>query len=107
MFFEVKDVKNNKLTVYSAKTVARQYILLCKKGVEEQLLDRYLAEHYKTLLVPACLTLVNRARYSFDNSGSLIITFPTKKLDNLASLITFGTGKIHGSQILRRAFGQL
>jgi len=39
-----------------------------------------------------------------NSSNEFIITFPSKKIDNLASLITYGDGKIQGCDILKEAF---
>jgi hypothetical protein len=41
-----------------------------------------------------------------NKSNELIITFPSKKIDNLAALITYGDGKIQGCSILKEAFGR-
>jgi len=105
MLFTVSSqIKVNPLNI---KFNARTFVLLCKKSTTEQLLDHYLIQNYKIPLVVACLKIISKATYSLNNKNELIITINNKKLDKLASIITFGTGKIHGSNILRYAFGQI
>ena len=104
LFTVTSDLKVNPLNV---KYNARTFVLLCKKSVTEKLLDNYLIKNYKIPLVVACMKIINKATYNINNKGELVITVIDKKLDKLASLITFGTGKLHGSSILRYAFGQI
>ena len=70
----------------------------------EILLEKYLKEKYKISLKQACLKLVLSAKIQYDSADTYIITFPTKYLKDLAQVITYGTGKILGSNILKTAF---
>jgi hypothetical protein len=44
-------------------------------------------------------------RINRNKSGDAIITFKDSKADKLASLITYGNGRIQGSDLLVQAFG--
>ena len=105
MLFTVKDV--SKVNVITTKFYARRFIFLCKKSTNERVLDKYLTENYKLPLIVACLKIINNASYNINTNGDLIITIIDKKLDKLASIITFGTGKVKGSNILKMAFGKI
>ena len=107
MLFRVKNVPNTDLTINEVKAYARRFVLLSKKQAADVELNKYLVENKKTNLITACLNIINRAQYSFNLTGDLIITIIDKNLDELASLINYGTGKIHGSNILKRAFAQV
>ena len=48
--------------------------------------------------------LLLRAKVSQGQPNEILITFIDRRLDRLASLITYGTGKIPGSNILKEAF---
>jgi hypothetical protein len=41
-----------------------------------------------------------------NQSNEVIITFPSKRINNIAALITYGDGKIQGCSILKEAFGR-
>jgi hypothetical protein len=41
-----------------------------------------------------------------NNNNEVIVTFPSKKIDQIASIITYGNGKIQGCPILQEAFGR-
>lgn len=83
---------------------ARRYILLRKLGAQEELLNRYLITKYKQSLKQICLDLICKVQIAKNFDQELIVIFRTKKDENLAKLITFGTGHIMGSQILKTAF---
>lgn len=104
MLFIVENNKNTKLNILATKLKARQLVLLCTKGATEEMLDKYLIKHYKRPLTLICLDIINNSKYSFDGQGNMIITAKTKYFEKLADIITYGTGKICGSNILRRAF---
>jgi hypothetical protein len=50
--------------------------------------------------------VVANCRVQKNNSNEILITFPSRKIDQLASIITYGTGKIQGCSILKEAFGR-
>lgn len=97
-------VEGGRTSLYKIKRYARMYVYLSKKGVTEQQLENYLIEKYNMTLTRACCILIYNAAYRCDSKNKTTIVFPTKYLDDLASLITYGTGKILGSPILRNAF---
>lgn len=74
------------------------------KKTTEQLLDKYLKQEYNISLVQGCLQLIKGAKISFNSEDTYVITFPNKKFNEIARTITYGTGKLLGSQILKEAF---
>lgn len=79
--------------------------LYCHKWTAvDRLLDKYLKANYKLSLRDACDLLLLRARVSQGQPNEILITFIDRRLDKLASVITYGTGKIPGSNILKEAF---
>ena len=83
---------------------ARRYIILKKLGADEERLNRYLLSKYNKTLKQLCMRLIFSAQISKNFDQELIIIFQTKEDENLAKLITFGTGHIMGSQLLKTAF---
>ena len=75
------------------------------KPAQKQLND-YLWKKYGLNLKAACALIVANCRIQKNKSNELIITFPSKKIDNLAALITYGNGEIQGCSILKEAFGR-
>jgi hypothetical protein len=75
------------------------------KPAQKQLND-YLWQNYGLSLKAAGAVVLANCRIQKNNSNELIITFPSKKIDNLASVITYGTGKIQGCSMLVEAFGR-
>lgn len=83
---------------------ARRYILLAPKRADEIALNNYIMEHYKKPLEKACLDIIYNCVISVIKDTRITITLKDKELEKLAELITFGTGKIKGSQLLVKAF---
>lgn len=82
-----------------------QFSLCCYKlTTTDKLLDKYIRSNYKISLKSACDLLLMRAKISLGQPNEILITFTDKRLDQLASIITYGTGKIPGSNILKGAF---
>ena len=82
-----------------------QFNLYCHKWTAaDRLLDKYLKANYKLSLRDACDLLLLRAKVSQGQPNEILITFVDRRLDKLASVITYGTGKIPGSNILKEAF---
>ena len=97
---------NSNAELNKSKIIWRAYqviITFPMKGAE-QILDQYLRENHKVSLKQACIQLLSAIKVGYDFSNNYIISFPIKKLDKLASLITYGDGKILGSDILKTAF---
>lgn len=82
-----------------------QFNLCCHKWTTaDKLLNKYLKSNYKLSLSSACDLLLMRAKVSQGQPNEILITFTDRRLDKLASVITYGTGKIPGSNILKEAF---
>lgn len=75
------------------------------KPAQKQLND-YLWKKFGVTLKAASALVVANCRIQKNKSNELIVTFPSKKIDNLAALITYGDGKIQGCSILKEAFGR-
>ena len=75
------------------------------KPAQKQLNDYIWKEYGLTLKAAAVLVIAN-CRMQKNQSNEIIVTFPSKKIDNLAALITYGDGKIQGCSILTDAFGR-
>ena len=69
-------------------------------------LNDYIWKEFGLNLKAACALVIANCRIQKNQSNELIITFPSKKIDDLASLITYGNGKIQGCPILKEAFGR-
>ncbi len=67
-------------------------------------LNRYLLKNYGLNLKGACLYLLSRSKFYKDLDNSITVLFQNKNDDKLASLITYGTGLIKGSNLLKEAF---
>jgi hypothetical protein len=75
------------------------------KPAQKQLND-YIWKEFGLNLKAACMLVLANCRLQKNQSNELIITFPSKKIDNLAAMITYGNGKIQGCPILAEAFGR-
>lgn len=87
------------------KRDARRLVLFYKCGPTEILLNDYCLQHYGQTLKAVCLKLVSSCQLQVA-PGEIVILFGTKDQDRLASLITYGSGTLPGSAILRHAFGR-
>lgn len=81
---------------FFAKRALRYYPMMAN----EIALNKYLFEHYNITLKAACLQIIIKSCYS-KSKDKIIITMLDKKLDDIAHLITFGTGGLQGSKILQ------
>lgn len=73
--------------------------------VTEQLLNKYLKQTYGIDLLTACRCIIVYCNIEKDKAtDSYLITMPMPYWDNIARIITFGNGKLKGSQILRFIF---
>ena len=75
------------------------------KPAQKQLND-YIWKEFGLTLKAAAAVVVANCRMQKNQSNEIIVTFPSKKIDKLASLITYGNGKIQGCSILTEAFGR-
>lgn len=91
-----------KLVRYSAILGVRGY----KVGVNELALNDYFTKKFNTNLKRVCEYLVYEANIAY-GYNEIIVYFNNKKLDQLASLITYGNTTLPGSNILVYAFKEL
>lgn len=89
-----------KLISHEVKVTAIRVIKKAQLGAAELALDKYLKETYKISFKDACILLIGKAKFMSNSATEIIIKFPTK-LDPLARIITYGTGSLAGSKILR------
>jgi hypothetical protein len=102
MFFRVKSSSPDvDLAIYRAKRKAMLALTLYKFGVTEVLLSRYLQEKYNIPLRKACLLILQNSTYHINFKQEIIVTIKEPKLNELANIITFGTGRLMGSDILK------
>lgn len=86
------------------KLYALKYIRLYPLGAKELLLDSYLKENYSIGLKQMCKVLVMSMTFmKTSNSNAIIGVFKEAKFDKVARLITYGNGKLAGSNILKNA----
>ena len=102
-------IKTDKLVTEEALkrrwlAAARKKVILYKLGADEIALDNYLAKNYSITLKSLCLAIILNTKIVADKSGLLITQIKNPELERLARLITFGTGKVSGSKILKYAF---
>lgn len=69
-------------------------------------LNDYLWKEFGVNIKAASAMVIANSRIQKNKNNELIITFPSKKIDRLASIITYGNGKIPGCSILQEAFGR-
>ena len=102
MFFRIKSTSTNSdLQLYRTKYKAKLKLALYKIGPTEILLSRYLQEQFNKTLKVACLEILQNMRSHVNQADEIIITIPDAQLNTMAKIITYGTGKICGSTILK------
>jgi hypothetical protein len=107
MFFRVTSSVANKYqynfwVLHGARLTIAAYRV---KPAQKQL-NEYLWKKFGLTLKAACAVVIANCKIQKNKSNELIITFPSKKIDNLAALITYGDGKMQGCSILKEAFGR-
>lgn len=68
----------------------------------EKRIEKLVWNEYKLTLKEACLKIIHACKITC-YKGDVTITLSDKKLDRLYRLITYGNGKVQGSQILMNA----
>ena len=102
MVFVIRSTCPDKdLLIYRAKKKAKLQLTLHKIGPTETLLSRYLQENYNLTLKQACNLILQAARYNKNFKDEIIVTIPDSELNKIAKLITYGTGRVAGSSILK------
>jgi hypothetical protein len=107
MVFRIKSLiadksQYNFWVLHGARLTIATYRL---KPAQKQLND-YIWKNFGLNLKAACALVVSNCRIQKNKNNEVIITFPSKKIDQLAALITYGDGKIQGCSILKEAFGR-
>ena len=83
---------------------AKKVILAHKLTPGEIKLNNYLNREIGMPLKAACIYLLSKCKVYKDLRDSVIVLFPVKTDDILASFITYGNGEVKGSNILKEAF---
>lgn len=83
---------------------ARRKIRLYKTGANEIGLNKYFYTNYKCSLKTMCIHILFKCKFMINNNNEVIVKIPDRQLDNLATFITFGNGRLQGSNILKDAF---
>lgn len=105
MFFTIKSPiankhKNNCWVLQGAKLSVSLYHI-----TPAQLkLNTYLWNNYGLNIRTAGMLVLSHCKLQKNYSNEIVVTFPQKKIDDLASLLTYGNGKIQGCSILQKAF---
>lgn len=107
MFFTIKSkIANRSFMKLKVLSDAKKIILNHTLKVDEVQLNEFLKKEYNLTLTLACMHLLNHCKVQQDRDNNIIILFESKKLDTLASLITYGNLEVRGSKILKEAFLQ-
>lgn len=102
MFFKIKSTSpDTDLVIYRSRRQARLKLTLHRFGPSELLLSRYLQEQYGITLRAACIQIIQGAQFHVNFERDIIVTIPDKQLNDIAKIITYGTGIITGSRILK------
>lgn len=94
------------LATKNFKPNAIRKLIAFKFGTTEKLLDNYLQNQYQMSLKQACYTIITNCTIE-ESEETLLITISNKTLDKIARIITYGTGKLLGSQILLKVLNKL
>lgn len=105
MLFTIRNVQAN-MACYRAKILRNAKLIIMAHTLtagETRLNDRLLHER-GIGLKNACLYLLAKCRISRNYDKEMIITFPNNDDDELAAFITYGDGRVKGSNLLKDAF---
>lgn len=102
MLFTLKNEDTSNNFIGYRLLTARQIIWEFPMRATENDLEKYLWENYHKLLKPLCFEILNNL-YITNDAGEVTLAIKDKKLEKIARLITYGTGKIKGSRILTYA----
>lgn len=107
MFFSIEnklaDKPFMKAKIFAnAKTIILNHII----RVDEVKLNDFLKKEFNLTLISACMYLLFNCKIQQDKDNNIIVLFNNKKLDTLATLITYGNLEIKGSTLLKEAFMQ-
>ena len=106
MFYSV--IKPKEMYVTAAKwkiiRLAKRNIFSYSMGPDEIILNKYFETELKIPLKALCIKLLEKANYLENEANEIIIKFANEKDSKLAQLITYGSGELPGSKILRDIF---
>lgn len=86
------------------RTSTKRKIALYPLNTTDKILENYLLKKYNISLKILALKILNNTKIMNDKGGKLITVITNKEIEKLARLITFGTGRLYGSNILKFAF---
>ncbi len=77
-------------------------------GVTEELLNDYLKAHFGITLPFACKNIIIKSKIETNTKdNTYTVTIMNTSWEQIARVITFGTGKVNGSKILRIIFNEI
>lgn len=107
MFFLIENkLANRPFMKVKVLTDAKSIILNHNIRVDEVKLNEFLKKEFNLNLISACMYLLSNCKIQQDKDSNIIVLFNTKKMDKLATLITYGNLEIKGSKLLKEAFMQ-
>jgi hypothetical protein len=86
------------------KGLALKKLIYFKWGATEIALDRYLKQQFKLSLGMACRLIIINSKISVGKLNTYTVSTIHPYWEKLSRIITFGTGQIKGSQILKFIF---
>lgn len=105
MHFRIENLQAN-LEAYKYKVLKNAWLIIISHKISpgEIKLNNYLLANYRLNLKAACIKLLNKCKIMRDYNNSIVVIFPNKNDDKLATFITYGNLEIKGSNILKNAF---
>ena len=104
MQFVIKNIQAN-LQSFKYQLIRNAHLIIISHHLTpgEIKLNQYLKENYKLDLKSACIYLLSKSKIYRDLDNNIIVLFPDKNDDKLASLITYGNNEMKGSKLLKLA----
>ena len=104
MQFVIKNIQAN-LQAFKYQLIRNAHLIIISHRLTpgETKLNQYLRENYKLDLKSACIYLISKSKIYRDLDNNVIVLFPNKDDDKLASLITYGNKEMKGSKLLKLA----
>ena len=104
MQFVIKNIPAN-LQAFKYQLIRNAHLIIISHRFTpgETKFNQYLRQTYKLDLKPACIYLISKSKIYRDLDNNIIVLFPDKNDDKLASLITYGNNEMKGSKLLKLA----
>ena len=104
MQFVIENIQAN-LQSFKYQLIRNAYLIIISHRLTpgEIKLNQHLKENYKLDLKSACIYLLSKSKIYRDLDNNIIVLFPNKDDDKLASLITYGNNEMKGSKLLKLA----